>query len=423
MIRKIDLKDNLRLKCDEVEIITSGISQNNKEKIKVAFNEGTCKIIIGTSTIREGINLQEKTTVGYNLYPNWNPTDIRQFEGRFWRQKNMFGYVRSVMPLVENSMDIFVFQKLEEKTSRINDLWSKSDRGNVLDEASLDPNEVKFALVTDLGVLARFETKQITSELNSKVATLKSNVEDLSNYVYLKNRIENMRVDYYNKVVSRRDSFKSVRIRDTAIYFDEVSKMSQKQIESLPKDKQNLIQRYTELYELLVTTSQNYTDKDLIICASKYNILINGSTYDYDLTNFKEVVSRYSKIKKTIFDQRGFNENTDLSIVRDDLEKEQLLTESELTEIEKPEFQDKLMQKIEAQKAKFAVKGGTLEDRVTDFASLNYIMSYRFEDIDRSSCSIPTSENKVVRIDDRDRRLRLAKAKAKALIIKLKLVA
>ena len=126
-----------------------GMPGHKKEAVKEAFNDGTCKIIIGTSTIKEGINLQKKSTVLYNLYPNWNPTDLRQLEGRIWRQKNEFGFVRVVMPLMENSMDVFVFQKLEEKTARINDLWNRNGRGNVLDEDSLDPNEVKYALVTE----------------------------------------------------------------------------------------------------------------------------------------------------------------------------------------------------------------------------------------------------------------------------------
>src|SRR5690606_3983549 len=118
---------------DEVEIISSGISQDKKETIKEAFLEGVVKIIIGTATIREGIDLQKKCANIYNLYPEWNPTDIKQLEGRAWRQGNEFGYVRVTMPLVENSMDVFVFQKLDEKMHRINDIWFKGDRGNVLD--------------------------------------------------------------------------------------------------------------------------------------------------------------------------------------------------------------------------------------------------------------------------------------------------
>ena len=114
----LSLKSNPRKKIDEVEIMTGGMPAHKKEAVKEAFNEGVCKIIIGTSTIKEGINLQKKSTVLYNLYPNWNPTDLRQLEGRIWRQKNEFGFVRVVMPLMENSMDVFVFQKLEEKTAQ-----------------------------------------------------------------------------------------------------------------------------------------------------------------------------------------------------------------------------------------------------------------------------------------------------------------
>ena len=182
----VRLNSNPKQRVDEVEVISSGISNIKKEKIKNAFNDGSCKIIIGTSTIKEGINLQKKSTCLYNLYPNWNPTDIRQLEGRIWRQKNENGYVRVVMPLMENSMDVFVFQKLEEKTSRINDLWNKSDRGNVLNEEALDPNEIKFALVTDLGVLTRFEISQIKDELRRKEIVLNANIKALEDYANLK---------------------------------------------------------------------------------------------------------------------------------------------------------------------------------------------------------------------------------------------
>jgi hypothetical protein len=107
---------------DEVEIMDSSISDIKKENVKEAFLAGVVKIIIGTATIREGIDLQKRGTVIYNLYPDWNPTDIRQLEGRIWRQGNEFAFIRSVMPLVQDSMDVFVFQKLEEKTGRINDI-------------------------------------------------------------------------------------------------------------------------------------------------------------------------------------------------------------------------------------------------------------------------------------------------------------
>ena len=55
---------------------------DRKELIKDAFNEGFVKVIIGTTTIQEGINLQKEGTVLYNLDLGWNPTAFKQLEGK-----------------------------------------------------------------------------------------------------------------------------------------------------------------------------------------------------------------------------------------------------------------------------------------------------------------------------------------------------
>ena len=421
--KSVSLKSNPKLKVDQVEFITSGISQAKKEKIKTAFNEGVCKIIIGTSTIKEGLNLQKKSTVLYNLYPNWNPTDLRQLEGRVWRQKNENGYVRIVMPLMENSMDIFVFQKLEEKTSRINDLWSKSDRGNVLDEESLDPNEVKFALVTDLGVLVRFEKKQIDLELRNKNVVLENNYKDLNDYTYLKNSLEAYRNRYYTDAMNKKAAFKNLKIFDDPfLYFNDLVNYD---VESLTKEKQNIIERYKNLYDVFNNLTQNFDDKDLISALMQYSRLVFKMN-NYELEKYKEILSKYMKIKRTIFELRGYTESTDLEIIKSEIKNEQLLVTTELENLNTPEFDEKLMDKVVKEKMKYSVKGGELKDRVNDFASLNYLMSYKFSDIDHASCIIPDVENKNKSIpnnENKDRKLRLAKAKAKAIKIRLKLIA
>jgi hypothetical protein len=61
-------------------------------------------------------------------------------------------------------MDVFIFQKLEEKSNRINDIWYRGDRGNVLDLESLDPGEVKFALITNLEELRTVDFAQLGGE-------------------------------------------------------------------------------------------------------------------------------------------------------------------------------------------------------------------------------------------------------------------
>jgi superfamily II DNA or RNA helicase len=424
----ISLIEEPRQKVDEVEIISSGMSQDIKEKIKQAFNEGTCKVIIGTSTIKEGINLQEKSTCLYNLLPDWNPTGIKQLEGRIWRQKNMFQFVRIVMPLMENSMDIFIFQKLEEKTARINELFSRADGKNVLDEESLDPNEVKFALVTDLGVLLRFELKQISSELITKEIILKSNIEDLENYVVYKDRLEVQDKKLHELTVGYKASFGANSMfpsENGNVYFDDVIKLGD--LEKLTKEKQSIILRFQKVFNALNYLGDNYQPKDAIKTLRMYNSLINTYQLGTTIDVYAENVSKFTKIKRTVFEQRGYSESTDLSVIKSELENELLLVQAEQVQIKTPDFQDQLMVKIAEQKKLYAVKGGSLEDRVKDFAALNHIMSYHF-DINKKFCDIPQfaapkikAEKPIVNIDDRSRRLKLAKAKAKAILINLKL--
>lgn len=419
------LISNSRLKVDEVEIITGEISSTKKEKIKDAFNEGVCKIIIGTSTIKEGINLQKKSTVLYNLYPNWNPTDIRQLEGRIWRQKNEFGYVRIVMPLMENSMDVFVFQKLDEKTSRINDLWSKSDRGNVLDEESLDPNEVKFALVTDINVLLRFELKQIKEELNAKKFILSKQIEDLNNYTDIRKRYESLKETILSKIYIGKNSFGNLKVHSGSqqdIYFNDVSTLK---VKDQTKEIQSKIERFNKVYEQMNDVMQgDHEDKSIISAYAAYKRLKESvySSYDYEFDRFKDTVSQLGKLQRSLFTQRGYDENTDISKIREDLQAELLEVTAEVDDMETETFQQKLYMKIAAEKERLSIKGGDLEDRVSDFASLNHLLSYKFKDVDHTSCEIPTRENPSSDKAQPDK-LRLAKAKMKMAKAKLILLA
>lgn len=414
------LKSNPRLKVDEVEFVMGGMSSSKKEKIKDAFNEGVCKIIIGTSTIKEGINLQKKATTLYNLYPNWNPTDIRQLEGRIWRQKNEFGYVRIVMPLMENSMDVFVFQKLDEKTSRINDLWSKSDRGNVLDEESLDPNAVKFALVTDINVLLRYEKSQIVGDLKAKEQILSSRLESIKTYDELKASYQAKKQEAIDKILSAYNGFGSEEVHFNKntyqrLYFRDVPTYD---VQNGTKDVEAKIERANKIYEMLGKASQGLLDDKTIIQTLSAYHRFEGSTYGtmYAYNKFRDVVSQFGKLQKSLFSNRGYDENTNISKIQADLEKELEETIADIEDTSTDEFHDKLYKRIAKEKDRLAIKGGNLASRVKDFASLNHLLSYKFSDIDPRSCFIPTTENKSVpaRSKNDDILLEIAEAEAEA---------
>ena len=61
------------------------------------------------------MNLQKKSTVLYNCLIDWNPTDMQQLAGRIWRQGNEFENVRIAIPLMIDSIDIFMFQNWKKK--------------------------------------------------------------------------------------------------------------------------------------------------------------------------------------------------------------------------------------------------------------------------------------------------------------------
>jgi len=130
-----DVKDKDRF--DEVEII-EGSADNDKEsnrrdKIQTLFNLGKVKVIIGTSTIKEGLNLQTNSATLFILTPSWNSTDINQVEGRIHRQGNRFGYARVITPLVARSLDSFIYQKYDEKKSRLADIWKNDGKSDTED--------------------------------------------------------------------------------------------------------------------------------------------------------------------------------------------------------------------------------------------------------------------------------------------------
>ena len=189
------LVEELGLKEHEVGMISGSQSTTKIGKTKLTkdavqdaflgrkFNESTtefeiipddkrCKILIGSSSIREGMNLQFHASCLYNLYLDFNPTDITQLEGRIWRQGNRFDNVRIITPLLEDSMDIFMFQKLEEKTERINQIWNRDGKTNELNTEDFDPNELKEILVSNVEDLANLQAEDAIDELNDKIESV-----------------------------------------------------------------------------------------------------------------------------------------------------------------------------------------------------------------------------------------------------------
>ena len=128
---------------------TTDKAMETRDNIFRDFNDvnGKCKVIIGSSTIKEGCNLQGNTTTIYCTQLDWNPTDVQQLWGRGWRQGNRQGIVHCVTPLMHDSLDPMIYQKHDEKSSRTNDIYSY--KGNAMNSQDVNPEELKFSLIKD----------------------------------------------------------------------------------------------------------------------------------------------------------------------------------------------------------------------------------------------------------------------------------
>lgn len=196
------LVSNVGFRDEEVGVIRSGMSAAKKEGIKERFLAGGVKVIIGSATIKEGINLQNRATVLYNAWLDWNPTDVKQLEGRIWRFGNMYANVRIVNPLMEDSIDTFIFQKLEEKTSRINEIWYRSGKTNALSLEEFNPSELKMGLVTDPYALAELILLSDRERLQDDITSL-NNQETVLKEIAEQREIFNKNIDYIQTIVNR----------------------------------------------------------------------------------------------------------------------------------------------------------------------------------------------------------------------------
>jgi len=146
---------------DEVQLVFSHTSDAAKEQYIKDFQNGKIKVLFGTPAIKEGVDLQHKATTMYIMTPDWNPTDMRQVEGRIWRRDNENKYVRIVYVLLDQSVEIFIYSKLEEKARRLQRIMRERNTIEELEmkEMSLDPNQTKVALASDPEKRADIVTK------------------------------------------------------------------------------------------------------------------------------------------------------------------------------------------------------------------------------------------------------------------------
>lgn len=441
---------------DEVEIITGSGSESDaerKETIKDAFNAGYVKVIIGTATIKEGVNLQERGTVLYNLDLDWNPTDFIQLEGRIHRQGNKFKYVRIVVPMVQNTLDSFINQKLYEKIERISSVWDKDNDSNTLEEYSpVDPMEIRFALIDDEDKLLKMKMgldimraeKQLTvsKEKKENISAIKKSIYDFNDkYAQIKPKIESTLNNFLSYTSLLKAHKERLEKEITIIEEDEkekqkVSKKEGKDIgkgkgeeqkekekeNSEIKDKRKSIKSIDNLLEKLgkgVSQLKDWQDGNMISLfdfnrsarVTKYtwdseanhefdfegtSDIYNAKLIEYDSEMFMSMESYYSDMKRKerlILEPYGFTVVDDFSQITDsftkDVEEKQFIFDN----IKSEENVQKNLTSIREELKRRDSERGTVSERVEDFASYNYLLTYPFDKETADFCDLPKDES------------------------------
>ena len=354
---------------DEIEILTGGggadddddedvkkLKRNDDEKedIKNLFNAGKIKVIIGTSTIREGIDLQNRSTALFNLWVDWNPTDYKQLEGRIWRFGNIYENVRIVTPLIVGSSDAFTYQKLEEKTARINDIFDRNDRSNILDVGEEDREAVKWALIDDLKQIVVAKIKDEIGILDKQSEAIREDIESIR---YVGSTIESLD-NNMSKIRETINKFWKYAIRSVSKYtpeeiaeFDELAKMRfinslKSQIEDIAREEGNW----------------GYYDG---------NEITNSAWKIKDVKKDKEQLDR---LEKRIQDKFGASIYDDTTSILEKLESEMSEIQEKKGVLKSEEYIQEETAKLEVEREKFNSGIESFEETVGKFTKLNYLL-------------------------------------------------
>lgn len=182
----------------EVAIITGATSRAKRISIQNDFNAGKIKIVIGSEAIQEGMNLQGNTTDMYMLSLPYNFTSLRQTEGRAWRQGNKWENVRINYMLTNDSIDVFMLQKLQAKQARYLEAMKKDV--NILDISDVNTQELKTSLITNpetrANIEIEIEKKRLENEKNKLLADAAFVLRKYNDYLKVHEKLNVAKLDY-----------------------------------------------------------------------------------------------------------------------------------------------------------------------------------------------------------------------------------
>ena len=201
------------IKKEQLAFINAKTSDEKKQEIMDEFNDpkSPLKVIVGSETIKEGVNLQSNSAILYNTFLGWNPTEIEQVRGRIWRQGNKQKNVHIVYPISIDSIDSVMYQKHDEKNKRISEVWKF--KGDYLDVSPIDPFEAKYEIIKDPDKRAKFKIQLETDSLVNKAEDLKARIASLERIVNNKTEKDTKKAERENELRENKRQLKERQIK------------------------------------------------------------------------------------------------------------------------------------------------------------------------------------------------------------------
>ena len=178
-------------------------SKGEKAAITAKFLNGDVLVLFGTEIIKEGINLQKNCPIMYILQVGFQPVTYMQLHGRIWRQKNPYKYAFLINVLTQNSVDAFVYSKLDQKIASVKEMLKSEVYDSEATQFDVDVNEIKTALISDPKKLAEMqwdEFQQTESRTKDRLAQELPLLRDVEvSYGPVKEKFEQM-VELANEI-------------------------------------------------------------------------------------------------------------------------------------------------------------------------------------------------------------------------------
>lgn len=268
----------------------NGLKLNAQGEYEPIDDDMRVKVLIGSETIQEGMNLQFRSSAIYQCTIGFLPTAQTQLEGRVWRQGNPYKFVRIVNPLCADSIDVFMFQKMQDKTKHINQIWNRDGQTFALDTREFSASELKEACISNPYQLAMFQADEIEKEIQNEISEIqfqKSKYDKIQNLIALKNRLI-----FTNGESSEINGLRFLRDAIIVDLYEWCLSSRPDLIEEQLLNKQTIVQILKELSSQKLSGNQTFT-KNVLSDAT-----LDGTEFSYTIVEILTIVAQIFKERK-----------------------------------------------------------------------------------------------------------------------------